>query len=64
MGGNWTEADLAGYRVVERQPIVGHYAAARIVSAPPPSSGSIARPRRSTCCRTSNSALPTALQDR
>jgi gamma-glutamyltranspeptidase/glutathione hydrolase len=41
-GGNWTEADLADYRVVERQPIVGHYRGARIVSAPPPSSGGIA----------------------
>jgi gamma-glutamyltranspeptidase/glutathione hydrolase len=45
-GGNWTEADLAGYRVVERQPIVGHYRGARIVSAPPPSSGGIALPSR------------------
>jgi gamma-glutamyltranspeptidase/glutathione hydrolase len=41
-GGNWSAADLAGYHVVERQPIVGHYRGARIVSAPPPSSGGIA----------------------
>jgi gamma-glutamyltranspeptidase/glutathione hydrolase len=41
-GGNWTEADLAAYRAVERAPIVGHYRGARIVSAPPPSSGGIA----------------------
>lgn len=41
-GGNWTLQDLADYRVVERAPIVGHYRGARIVSAPPPSSGGIA----------------------
>lgn len=41
-GGSWTPADLAGYRSVERAPIVGHYRGARIVSAPPPSSGGIA----------------------
>ena len=41
-GGNWTAADLAGYRVVERAPVVAHYRGARIVSAPPPSSGGIA----------------------
>ncbi|MCC7461205.1 MAG: gamma-glutamyltransferase [Gammaproteobacteria bacterium] len=41
-GGNWTAEDLADYRVVERAPIVGHYRGARIVSAPPPSSGGIA----------------------
>jgi gamma-glutamyltranspeptidase/glutathione hydrolase len=41
-GGIWTEADLANYAVVERTPVVGHYRGARIVSAPPPSSGGIA----------------------
>jgi hypothetical protein len=25
LGGNWTEADLANYKVVERPPVVGHY---------------------------------------
>jgi len=33
--------DLAGYRVVEREPIVATYQGVRIVSAPPPSSGGV-----------------------
>jgi gamma-glutamyltranspeptidase/glutathione hydrolase len=41
-GGIWTLADLAAYRVVERKPLIGEYHGARIVSAPPPSSGGIA----------------------
>ncbi len=41
-GGIWTEADLAAYRAIERAPIVGQYLGARVVSAPPPSSGGIA----------------------
>ncbi|MGE0580647.1 MAG: gamma-glutamyltransferase [Steroidobacteraceae bacterium] len=41
LGGIWTAADLAAYRVVERTPIVGEYRGARIISAPPPSSGGI-----------------------
>ena len=41
-GGLWTLEDLAGYRVVEREPIVSRYRDARIVSAPPPSSGGVA----------------------
>ena len=41
LGGIWTAADLAAYRIVERAPIVGEYRGARIVSAPPPSSGGI-----------------------
>jgi len=40
-GGNWTEQDLAGYRVRERNPIVTQYRGIRVVSAPPPSSGGI-----------------------
>ncbi len=40
-GGIWTRADLSRYRIVERAPIVGHYAGMRIVSASPPSSGGI-----------------------
>jgi gamma-glutamyltranspeptidase / glutathione hydrolase len=40
-GGIWTEADLAAYRAIERAPVVGHYRGARIVSAPPPSSGGV-----------------------
>jgi gamma-glutamyltranspeptidase/glutathione hydrolase len=42
LGGNWTEADLADYKVVERAPVVGHYRGARIVSGSPPTSGGIA----------------------
>lgn len=42
LGGNWTLADLQNYAVKERKPLVGEYRGARIVSAPPPSSGGIA----------------------
>ncbi len=41
-GGIWSLADLASYRVVERQPLIGHYRGARIVSVAPPSSGGVA----------------------
>jgi gamma-glutamyltranspeptidase/glutathione hydrolase len=41
-GGIWTLADLAAYRVIERTPLAGEYRGARIVSAPPPSSGGVA----------------------
>ncbi len=40
-GGIWTEADLASYRAIERAPIIGQYHGARVVSAPPPSSGGV-----------------------
>jgi gamma-glutamyltranspeptidase / glutathione hydrolase len=40
-GGIWAEDDLKNYRVVERTPLVGSYRGARIVSAPPPSSGGV-----------------------
>jgi len=40
-GGIWTIEDLAAYRVVEREPIVGRYRDWRVVSAAPPSSGGI-----------------------
>ncbi len=40
-GGIWSEADLAAYRAVERAPVVGQYRGARVVSAPPPSSGGV-----------------------
>jgi len=40
-GGIWTAADLAQYRVVEREPLRGTYRGARIVSAALPSSGGI-----------------------
>jgi gamma-glutamyltranspeptidase / glutathione hydrolase len=42
LGGIWTEADLANYRVIEREPIVGHYRGATVFSSPPPASGGIA----------------------
>jgi gamma-glutamyltranspeptidase / glutathione hydrolase len=41
-GGIWTLADLAAYKVYERTPLAGEYHGARIVSAPPPSSGGVA----------------------
>ena len=41
-GGIWTLEDLAGYQVVEREPIVLTHRDARIVTASPPSSGGIA----------------------
>jgi len=41
-GGIWTLDDLANYRVIERQPIVGEYRGTTIISAPPPSSGGVA----------------------
>ncbi len=40
-GGIWSRGDLAGYRVVEREPIRTDYHGIRIVTAPPPSSGGI-----------------------
>ncbi len=40
-GGIWTEADLRGYKVIEREPLTGSYHGARIVTAPPPSSGGV-----------------------
>jgi gamma-glutamyltranspeptidase/glutathione hydrolase len=41
-GGIWTSADLADYRVVEREPVTGRFGDWRILSAAPPSSGGIA----------------------
>jgi gamma-glutamyltranspeptidase/glutathione hydrolase len=40
-GGNWTLADLAGYRVVEREPLRFRYRDWQLVSAAPPSSGGV-----------------------
>ena len=40
-GGIWTLDDLANYRVVEREPLVGTYRGATIISVPPPSSGGV-----------------------
>lgn len=41
-GGIWTLEDLAGYRVVEREPLLGDYRGTTVISAPPPSSGGVA----------------------
>jgi gamma-glutamyltranspeptidase/glutathione hydrolase len=41
-GGIWTLEDLRDYRVVEREPVVGEFRGARVISAPPPSSGGVA----------------------
>ncbi len=40
-GGQWTAADLAGYRAVERDVVRGSYRGHDIVSMPPPSSGGV-----------------------
>ena len=40
-GGLITAQDLAGYRVVERQPVRGTYRGFEVVSTPPPSSGGV-----------------------
>lgn len=41
-GGIWTLADLAGYRVEERDPVRTSYQGVTIISAPPPSAGGVA----------------------
>ena len=41
LGGIWTEADLANYRVKLRDPLVGAYKNMIIVTAPPPSAGGV-----------------------
>ena len=40
-GGLITPADLAGYRVIEREPLRGRYHGYEIVTSPPPSSGGV-----------------------
>lgn len=40
-GGIWTQSDLDGYRVVERQPVTGRYGDMQVTSAALPSSGGI-----------------------
>lgn len=42
LGGIWSREDLAGYRLIEREPLRGNYRGARIVTVPPPSSGGVA----------------------
>src|SRR5699024_7781627 len=41
-GGIWELEDLANYQVVEREPLVGHFRGAKIITSPPSSSGGIA----------------------
>src|SRR5690606_35454627 len=41
-GGDWSAADLADYRVIERQQLQVQYGELEVISAPPPSSGGIA----------------------
>lgn len=41
-GGIWELADLTGYKVLERKPLVTYFRDFRVVSAPPPSAGGIA----------------------
>jgi gamma-glutamyltranspeptidase/glutathione hydrolase len=42
MGGLWTLEDLAAYRALEREPLVGQYRGATIITAPPPTAGGVA----------------------
>ena len=42
MDGIWSLEDLATYQIKERKPLYGDYHGARIISAPPPSSGGVA----------------------
>jgi gamma-glutamyltranspeptidase/glutathione hydrolase len=41
LGGIWTLHDLAGYRIIEREPVVTTYRGVRVVGTPPPSSGGV-----------------------
>lgn len=41
-GGIWTAEDLAGYHVVEREPLVAEFDDLRVVLPPPPSAGGVA----------------------
>jgi gamma-glutamyltranspeptidase/glutathione hydrolase len=42
LGGIWSLQDFADYKVLERKPLYGEYRGAKIISAPPPSSGGVA----------------------
>jgi gamma-glutamyltranspeptidase / glutathione hydrolase len=42
LGGIWSLQDFADYKVMERTPLYGEYRGAKIISAPPPSSGGVA----------------------
>jgi gamma-glutamyltranspeptidase/glutathione hydrolase len=41
MGGLWTESDLAGYKPIERKPIIFDYRGHQIITMPPPSAGGV-----------------------
>jgi gamma-glutamyltranspeptidase / glutathione hydrolase len=41
MGGLWTAQDLAGYRVVDRKPVMFEYRGNQVITMPPPSAGGI-----------------------
>lgn len=41
-GGIWELEDLANYQVVEREPLIGQFRGANIITSPPPSSGGVA----------------------
>ena len=41
-GGIWSAEDLASYRVIEREPLMGTYRGVTIVTTPPPSAGGVA----------------------
>ncbi len=41
-GGIWCRSDMAGYRVIEREPVVSRFRGFEVVSAAPPSSGGVA----------------------
>jgi gamma-glutamyltranspeptidase/glutathione hydrolase len=41
MGGIWSAEDLAGYKVIERQPIAFTYRGHEIITMPPPSAGGV-----------------------
>ncbi|MFP4252275.1 MAG: gamma-glutamyltransferase [Guyparkeria sp.] len=42
VGGIWCRSDLAGYRVIEREPVISRFRGFEVVSAAPPSSGGVA----------------------
>jgi gamma-glutamyltranspeptidase/glutathione hydrolase len=42
LGGIWALQDFTDYRVLERKPLYGEYRGAKIIAAPPPSSGGVA----------------------
>lgn len=41
-GGIWQLEDLANYQVIEREPLIGEFNGAKIITSPPPSSGGVA----------------------